>query len=59
MRLRVAAGLGLGVGDGEGVSSESLDGGLGRRTGGFVGAESQEDVGDGRQIGWFGGGDNG
>ena len=48
-RLRVAAGFGVGVG--EGVSSESLEGGGGKRIGGLEGAESQEEVGDGRRIG--------
>ena len=48
-RLRVVAGCGVGVG--EGVSSESLDGGGGKRIGGLEGAESQEEVGDGRRIG--------
>ena len=48
-RLRVVAGFGVGVG--EGVSSESLEGGGGKRIGGLEGAESQEEVGDGRRIG--------
>ena len=57
MRLRAVAGFGLGTG--EGVSSESLEGGGGRRIGGFEGAESQEEVGEGRQMGRIGGGDSG
>ena len=47
-RLRVAAGCGVGVG--EGASSELLDGGGGRRTRGLEGAESQEEVGDGKLM---------
>ena len=48
-RLRVVAGCGVGVG--EGVSSESFEGGGGKRMGGLEGAESQEEVVDGRRIG--------
>ena len=48
-RLRVVAGCGVGVG--EGVSSELLDGGGGGRTRGLEGAESQEEVGEGKLIG--------
>ena len=36
---------------GEGVSSELLDGGGGGRTRGLEGAESQEEVGDGKLMG--------
>ena len=46
--MRVVAGCGVGVG--EGVSSELLDGGGGRRIGGLEGAESQEEVGEGKLI---------
>ena len=49
LRLRVVGGCGGGVG--EGVSSELLDGGGGMRTGGLEGAESQEEVGEGKLIG--------
>ena len=38
---------------GEGVSSELLDVGGGRRIGGLEGAESQEEVGEGKLIGWW------
>ena len=48
-RLRVVAGCGVGVG--EGVSLESFEGGGGKRMGGLEGAESQEEVVDGRRIG--------
>ena len=41
---------GCGVGVGEGVSSELLDVGGGRRIGGLEGAESQEEVGEGKLI---------
>ena len=49
MRLRVVAGCGVGAG--EGVSSESFEGGGGKRMGGLEGAESQEEVVDGKRIG--------
>ena len=48
-RLRVVAGCGVGAG--EGVSSESFEGGGGKRMGGLEGAESQEEVVDGKRIG--------
>ena len=46
--MRVAAGFGVGVG--EGVSSESLEGGGGKRIGGLEGAESQEEV---YRVNWW------
>ena len=48
-RLRVVAGCGVGAVDG--VSSESFEGGAGKRMGGREGAESQEEVVDGNRIG--------
>ena len=38
-----------------GVSSESFEGGAGKRLGGLDGAESQDEVVDGKRIGWLGG----
>ena len=52
-RLRVV--VGCGVGGGVGVSSESFEGGAGTRIGGLDGAESQEEVVDGKRMGWAGG----
>ena len=49
LRLRVVAGCGVGAVDG--VSSESLEGGAGKRMGGLEGAESHEDVVDGKRMG--------
>lgn len=46
--LRLRAGFAGGEGGGVGVSSESRVGALAGRTLGARGAESQEDVGDGR-----------
>ena len=40
----------FGVGVGEGVSSESLEGGGGKRIGGLEGAESQEEV---YRVNWW------
>ena len=37
------------------VSSESFEGGAGKRRGGLDGAESQDEVVDGKRIGWLGG----
>ena len=54
MRLRV--GGGFGVGEGEGVSSELFEGGGGGRTRGLEGAESQEEVGEGKLMEYVGGG---
>ena len=48
MRLRAGARLGGGVGDG--VSSELMEGCGGGRTRGLGGAESQEEVGEGKLI---------
>ena len=48
-RLRVVVGCGVGAVDG--VSSESFEGGAGKRMGGRDGAESQEEVVDGKRIG--------
>ena len=48
-RLRVATGCGAGAVDG--VSSESFESGAGNRVGGRDGAESQEEVVDGKRIG--------
>ena len=53
---RAAGGGGGGVG--EGVSSELLEGGGGGRTLGLDGAESQEEVGEGRLMEYVGGGGN-
>ena len=47
--------VGCGSGDVVGVSSESFKGGAGKRMGGLDGAESQEEVVDGKRIGWLGG----
>ena len=47
--MRVVAGCGVGAG--EGVSSESFEGGAGKRMGGLEGAESQEEVVDCKRIG--------
>ena len=47
--MRVVAGCGVGAVDG--VSSESFEGGAGKRMGGREGAESQEEVVDGNRIG--------
>ena len=44
--------MGCGVGAVDGVSSESFEGGAGKRMGGRDGAESQEEVVDGKRIGW-------
>ena len=49
LRLRVVAGCGAGAVDG--VSSESFESGAGKRMGGRDGAESQEEVVDGKRIG--------
>ena len=54
MRLRAGAGCGGGVG--EGVSSELLEGGGGGRSRGLDGAESQEEVGEGKLMEYVGGG---
>ena len=50
------AGAGCGGGVGEGVSSEWLEGGGGGRTRGLHGAESQEEVGEGKLMEYVGGG---
>ena len=52
-RLRVV--VGCGAGGVVGVSSESFESGAGKRMGGLDGAESQEEVVDGKRIGWIGG----
>ena len=51
--MRVVAGCG--AGGVVGVSSESFESGAGKRMGGRDGAESQEEVVDGKRIGWIGG----
>ena len=52
-RLRVV--VGCGSGGVVGVSSESCKGGAGERIGGLDGAESQDEVVDGKRMGWLGG----
>ena len=47
--------VGCGSGGVVGVSSESLEGGAGKRLGGLDGAESQDEVVDGKRFGWLGG----
>ena len=47
--------VGCGPGGVVGVSSESFEGGAGKRMGGLDGAESQDEVVDGKRIGWLGG----
>ena len=55
--LRLRAGGGFGGGEGEGASSELLEGGGGGgRTRGRDGAESQEEVGEGKLMEYVGGG---
>ena len=47
--------VGCGAGGVVGVSSESFESGAGSRVGGLDGAESQEEVVDGKRMGWIGG----
>ena len=47
--------VGCGAGGVVGASSESFESGAGKRMGGLDGAESQEEVVDGKRIGWIGG----
>ena len=50
--MRVAVGCGVGAVDGVSSDpSESFEGGAGKRIGGRDGAESQEEVVDGKRIG--------